>query len=215
MKNKLHDYRKLYQKHQLLEDEIPQDPFELFHGWLKQTEETKEVEEINTMTVSTVGLDGYPKSRVVLLKEYDREGFVFYTNYESEKGRSLEANPKICLSFFYPSSERQVIVKGTVRKTSAEDSDAYFKSRPRESRLGAWASPQSSAISSREFLEERLEELEQEFREKEVPRPPHWGGYKVYPVEFEFWQGRPSRLHDRICYSKDGTDNWKIQRLAP
>lgn len=215
MKNKLHDYRKLYQKHQLLEDQIPQDPFELFHGWLKQAEESREVEEINTMTVSTVGLDGYPKSRVVLLKEYDAEGFVFYTNYESEKGRSLEADPKICLSFFYPASERQVIIKGTVRKTSDEDSDAYFRSRPKESRLGAWASPQSSEIPSREFLEKRLQELEQEYRDKEVPRPPHWGGYKVYPVEFEFWQGRPSRLHDRICYSKDGNDNWEINRLAP
>ena len=215
MKNKLHDYRKLYQKHQLLEEEIPQDPLELFHGWIRQAETDKEVEEVNTMTVSTIGTDGFPRSRVVLLKEYDKEGFVFYTNYESEKGRSLEADPKICLSFFWPASERQVIIKGTARKTSDEDSDAYFRSRPRESQLGAWASRQSSEIPSREFLERRLEDLEHEYKDKEVPRPERWGGYKVYPVDIEFWQGRPSRLHDRICYSKEGKDNWKIKRLAP
>lgn len=215
MKNKLHDYRKLYQKHQLLEEEIPQDPFELFHGWIRQAETDKEVEEVNTMTVSTIGTDGFPRSRVVLLKEYDKEGFVFYTNYESEKGRSLEADPKICLSFFWPASERQVIIKGTARKTSDEDSDAYFRSRPRESQLGAWASRQSSEIPSREFLERRLEDLEHEYKDKEVPRPERWGGYKVYPVDIEFWQGRPSRLHDRICYSKEGKDNWKLKRLAP
>lgn len=215
MKNKLHDYRKLYQKHQLLEEEVPQDPFELFHGWIRQVEREREVDEINTMTVSTVGTDGFPKARVVLLKEYDKEGFVFFTNYESEKGRSLEADPKIGLSFFWPASERQVIIKGIAKRTSDEDSDAYFRSRPRESQLGAWASRQSSEIPSREFLERRLEDLEQEYKDKEVPRPPHWGGYKVYPEEIEFWQGRPSRLHDRLSYSKEGKNNWKITRLAP
>lgn len=214
MKNKLHDYRKLYEKHQLLEDEIPSDPFELFHYWIRETETNKEIEEINTMTVSTVGLDGYPKSRVVLLKEYDREGLVFYTNYLSEKGKAIAENPKVCISFFWPASERQVIVKGIARKTSEEESEEYFKSRPRGSQLGAWASSQSSVIPSRAFLKKRLEKLEAEYEGKEIPKPPYWGGYKVYPSEFEFWQGRPNRLHDRIYYTKEN-DLWQIDRLAP
>ncbi|MEG9326307.1 Pyridoxamine 5'-phosphate oxidase [Salinimicrobium catena] len=214
MKNKLHDYRKLYQKHQLLEDELPSDPFELFHYWIRETETNKEVEEINTMTVSTVGLDGFPKSRVVLLKEYDMEGFVFYTNYLSEKGKSISENPKVCLSFFWPTSERQVIIKGIAQKTSEEEAQEYFQSRPRGSQLGAWASAQSSIIPSREFLKKRLEKLEAEYEGKEVPKPPYWGGYKVIPLEFEYWQGRPNRLHDRIYYSKEN-DNWKMDRLAP
>lgn len=214
MKNKLHDYRKLYEKHQLLEEEIPSDPFELFHYWIRETETNKEIEEINTMTLSTVGLDGYPKSRVVLLKEYDREGFVFFTNYLSDKGKSISENPKVCLSFFWPTSERQVIVKGIARKTSEEESKEYFKSRPRGSQLGAWVSAQSSIIPSREFLKKRLEKLDTEYEGKEIPKPPFWGGYKVFPSEFEFWQGRPNRLHDRMYYSKENK-LWSIDRLAP
>ncbi|WP_029038670.1 pyridoxamine 5'-phosphate oxidase [Salinimicrobium xinjiangense] len=214
MKNKLHDYRRLYQKHELLEEEIPQDPFELFHVWIQETETNKEVEEINTMNLSTIGLDGYPKTRVVLLKEYDREGFVFYTNYESEKGRSIEKNPKVCLSFFWPTSERQVVVKGIAKKVSDEESETYFHSRPRGSQLGAWASQQSSVIPSRIYLQEKLDLLEQEYSGKEIPKPVYWGGYKVFPSEIEFWQGRPNRLHDRIYFSKEGSE-WKIDRLAP
>lgn len=214
MKNKLHDYRKLYEKHQLLEEEIPSDPFELFHYWINETETNKEVEEINTMTLSTVGLDGFPKSRIVLLKEYDREGFVFFTNYLSDKGKSISENPKVCLSFFWPTSERQVIIKGIARKTSEEESGKYFNSRPRGSQLGAWASAQSSVIPSREFLEKRLEKLEKEYEGKEIPKPPYWGGFKVYPSEFEFWQGRPNRLHDRMYYSKEN-ELWRIDRLSP
>lgn len=215
MKNKLHDYRKLYEKHQLLEEELPMSPFELFHYWVQETETNKEVEEINTMTLSTIGLDGFPKSRVVLLKEYDKEGFVFFTNYLSEKGRSIAKNPKVCLSFFWPSSERQVIVKGIARKVSEEESEAYFHSRPQGSQLGAWASEQSSVIPSREFLKKKLRILEEQYKDKEIPKPPHWGGYKVFPGEFEFWQGRPNRLHDRIYYSKEDNLSWKIDRLAP
>lgn len=214
MKNKLHDYRKLYRKHELLEEEIPRDPFELFHAWIRETETKKEVDEINTMTLSTIGLDGYPKTRVVLLKEYDKEGFVFFTNYESEKGKSIENNPKVCLSFFWPASERQVIVKGIAHKTTEEDSNAYFQSRPRESQLGAWASRQSSVIPSREFLKEKMNSLEQEYEGKEIPKPVYWGGYKVIPSQFEFWQGRPGRLHDRINFSLEN-EGWKIDRLAP
>lgn len=214
MKNKLHDYRKLYAKHELLENEIPSNPFELFHYWIRDTEHKQEVEEINTMTLSTVSLDGYPTSRVVLLKEYDQEGFVFYTNYLSEKGQAIAENPKVCLSFFWPNSERQVIVKGIARKNSEAESEEYFKSRPRGSQLGAWASSQSSIIPSREFLSRRLEALEIEYEGKEIPKPPYWGGYKVFATEFEFWQGRPNRLHDRIYFTKE-KDSWKIDRLAP
>lgn len=214
MKNKLHDYRRLYQKHELLEEEIPQDPFDLFHFWLKATETDKEVEEINTMHLSTVSPDGFPKTRVVLLKEYDMEGFVFYTNYNSEKAKSIENNPKVCLSFFWPSSERQVLVKGIAIKTSEEDSENYFRSRPRGSQLGAWASQQSSVIESRAYLQKKLELLEAQYEGKEIPKPVYWGGYKVIPSEFEFWQGRPNRLHDRINFSKEGSA-WKIERLAP
>lgn len=214
MKNKLHDYRKLYQKHELLEEEIPQDPFELFHIWIRETEANKEIDEVNTMNLSTVGLDGFPMTRVVLLKEYDNEGFVFYTNYESEKGKSIAKNPGVCLSFFWPTSERQVMVKGIAQKTSSEDSEAYFQTRPRGSQLGAWASQQSSVIPSREYLQKKLELLEQEFNGKDIPKPVYWGGYKVIPSEFEFWQGRPNRLHDRIYYSKE-EEGWRMDRLAP
>jgi pyridoxamine 5'-phosphate oxidase len=214
MKNKLHDYRKLYQKHELLEEEIPKDPFELFHVWIREIEKNKEVDEVNTMNLSTVGLDGFPMSRVVLLKEYDDEGFVFYTNYESEKGRSIAKNPRVCLSFFWPKSERQVMIKGLAERTSEEESTTYFHSRPRGSQLGAWASQQSSVIPSREYLQKKLELLEEEFDGKDIPKPVYWGGYKVIPSEFEFWQGRPNRLHDRIYYSKEG-EVWKMDRLAP
>ena len=214
MKNKLHDYRKLYQKHELLEEEIPQDPFDLFHTWLKAVEESREVEEINTMNLSTIGLDGFPKTRVVLLKEYDTEGFVFYTNYESEKAQAIAKDPRVCLSFFWQDSERQVLIKGMAQKTSEEESVDYFRSRPRGSQLGAWASAQSSIIPSREYLEEKMRSLEKEFEGKEIPKPVYWGGYKVIPSQFEFWQGRPSRLHDRIYYSKEDS-GWKMDRLAP
>ncbi|WP_324721132.1 pyridoxamine 5'-phosphate oxidase [Salinimicrobium sp. HB62] len=214
MKSKLHDYRKLYQKHQLLEEEIPQDPFELFHYWLQEVEASREVEEVNTMNLSTIGLDGFPATRVVLLKEYDNEGFVFYTNYESDKGKAIAKDPKVCLSFFWPASERQVIIKGLAQKTSVEDSEAYFHSRPKGSQLGAWASQQSSVIPSREYLQEKLNLFEEEYAGKEIPKPVYWGGYKVIPSQFEFWQGRPNRLHDRIYFSKEGKE-WKIDRLAP
>lgn len=214
MKKKLHDYRKSYSKHHLLEEEIHVDPFEFFKIWLKEVEASREVEEINTMTLSTIGLDGFPKGRIVLLKEFDPEGFIFFTNFSSEKGRAIANNPKVCLSFFWPKSERQVIIKGEAKKISEEESTLYYKSRPRESQLGAWASAQSEIISSRVYLENRLLDLEEKYREKPIPKPPYWGGYKVFPVEFEFWQGRPSRLHDRIYYSKEG-EIWKIDRLAP
>ena len=152
---------------------------------------------------------------MVLLKQYSYEGFTFYTNYNSEKGRAIAANPNVCLSFFWPEMERQVILKGVAEKTSSNNSDGYFESRPAGSRLGAVVSPQSEVIPSRSYLENNLKALEQEFEGKEIPRPDNWGGYLVRPVEMEFWQGRPNRLHDRIRFKIQEDLGWKIERLAP
>jgi pyridoxamine 5'-phosphate oxidase len=211
----LSNYRKSYEKSELLESNIPEDPINLFHRWFYETEEQSDIEEVNAMTVSTIGLDGFPKARVVLLKKFNEEGFIFYTNYESEKGKAIEANPHVCLSFFWHSMERQVIIKGIAEKTSAQLSDNYFDSRPDGSKLGALVSKQSNVIESRLYLEHKLKELETEFKDKEIPRPSFWGGFLVRPHEVEFWQGRPNRLHDRIRYVLQEDFNWKIERLAP
>lgn len=214
MSQNLGDYRKSYDKNSLTKDESHQDPFKQFEKWFEEVEHSDGVEEVNAMTVSTIGLDGYPKSRVVLLKNYDENGFVFYTNYDSEKGKAITSNPHICLSFFWPNLERQVIIKGKAKKVSEEQSVSYFKSRPQGSQLGALVSPQSEVIPDREYLANKLKDLEKEYQDKEVPKPKNWGGFIVDPHEFEFWQGRPNRLHDRIRYSGD-RDNWKRERLAP
>ena len=213
--NDLSNYRKLYEKSQLLESQIPEDPINLFNRWFYEVEDFGGVDEVNAMTVSTIGQDGFPKSRVVLLKKFYEEGFIFYTNYDSEKGKSILNNPKICLSFFWHSMERQVIVKGIAEKTASNISDNYFASRPDGSKLGAVVSPQSEVIPSREFLSEKLQKLEKEFEKKEIPRPENWGGFLVRPVSVEFWQGRPNRLHDRIRYTLEEDYSWKIERLAP
>jgi pyridoxamine 5'-phosphate oxidase len=210
----LSNYRKSYEKSQLIETEIPQDPMTLFKKWFHEVEEFGGVEEVNAMTVSTIGLDGFPKARVVLLKQFTYEGFIFYTNYNSEKGKALADNPNVCLSFFWHSLERQIIIKGTAKKIAQNLSDGYFESRPVGSRLGAVVSNQSEVISSRTVLEEKLKQLEMDFEGKEIPRPEHWGGYIVEPISIEFWQGRPNRLHDRIRYSIHDHD-WLIERLAP
>lgn len=214
MSKNLANYRKNYSKMELLEDTISENPFEQFQLWFEEMEATNSNFEVNAMNVSSIGLDGFPKSRIVLLKEYNEEGFIFYTNYSSEKGQSLLNNPNTCLSFFWPDLERQIIIKGTAEKASEDKAIAYFKSRPRESQLGAWASQQSSEIASREILEKTMQELKLEFQDKEVLKPGFWGGFLVKPVSFEFWQGRPNRLHDRILYSKEGK-NWTFNRLAP
>ena len=214
MKN-LNAYRKSYEKSELLEDSISSNPMELFHHWFQEAENSDTIEEVNAMTVATIGLDGFPKSRVVLLKQYSEAGFVFYTNYNSEKGKAIKNNPNICLSFFWHSLERQIIIKGIAAKVKPEISDAYFASRPKGSQLGAVVSNQSEIIASRAILEQKLTNLEIEFKDKELPRPQNWGGFIVKPLEIEFWQGRPNRIHDRIRFEINNDFNWKMERLSP
>lgn len=215
MQKDLSDYRQTYQKSELLEDKVSNNPMQLFQTWFYEVEQSKTVNEVNAMTVATIGLDGYPKSRVVLLKKYTEEGFIFYTNYDSEKGRAIAKHPQVCLSFFWPGMERQVIVKGLAEKVPSNISDGYFDSRPHGSQLGALVSAQSEVIANRKVLELELNELEQHYEGKDVPRPPHWGGYIVKPQSMEFWQGRPNRLHDRLRYTLQEDFDWKIERLAP
>jgi pyridoxamine 5'-phosphate oxidase len=211
----LSNYRKSYEKSELLEHNIPEDPINLFNRWFHETEDFGGVDEVNAMTVATIGLDGFPKSRVVLLKKFNEEGFIFYTNYDSEKGKAIANNPNICLSFFWTSLERQVIIKGVAEKTSEAISDNYFASRPDGSKLGAIVSPQSEIIPNREYLETNLLLLEQEFQGQDIIRPKNWGGFLVRPQEVEFWQGRANRLHDRIRYQLQSDFSWKVDRLSP
>tara|TARA_R110002051_G_scaffold1246_2_gene6874 strand:- start:12991 stop:13641 length:651 start_codon:yes stop_codon:yes gene_type:complete len=215
MQKDLGDYRKSYEKSALMEDSISDNPIQLFQTWFYEVEKSDGIDEPNAMTVSTVGLDGFPKSRVVLLKKYTHEGFIFYTNYNSEKGLAISENPKVCISFFWANLERQVIIKGTAEKLAKNMSDGYFESRPEGSKLGALVSNQSSVIASRTILENKLSQLEKEYAGKEIDRPEHWGGYLVRPVSVEFWQGRPNRLHDRIRYTLTDDFDWKMERLAP
>lgn len=215
MKQDLSDYRKSYEKSELLEENCVENPIEMFRNWFLEVEQSETVAEVNAMTVSTIGKDGFPKSRIVLLKQYTFEGFIFYSNYESEKGLAMAENPNVCLSFFWPAMERQIIIKGQVEKIAENLSDGYFESRPRGSRLGALVSDQSSVIPSRAYLEQKLKELEKVYEGKDIERPSHWGGYIVKPKEIEFWQGRANRLHDRIRYQLQTDFSWKRDRLAP
>jgi len=215
MENDLSNYRKIYKKSELSIKEVPENPIELFQKWFFEVEEFGGDIEANAMTVSTLGIDGFPNNRIVLLKKYTWEGFIFYTNYNSQKGKAIKQNPNVCLSFFWHNIERQVIIKGKAEKIAENLSDGYFESRPNGSKLGAWASDQSDVVSSRQFLDDRLASFEKKYENKEIPRPAHWGGYIVKPVSIEFWQGRPNRLHDRIRYSLQENFDWKIERLAP
>jgi len=215
MNRDLTNYRKSYDKKALEENQIPKSPFQLFSDWFKEVEEAGGVEETNAMTLTTLGLDSFPKGRIVLLKHFDTDGFVFYTNYESEKGKAIANNNNVCISFFWPNLERQVIIKGTANKISKDKSVNYFQSRPKGSQLGAWASDQSTSIDSREVLENKLISLEKKFENTAIPKPDFWGGYCIKPIEFEFWQGRPNRLHDRMRYSLNKEQKWDVDRLSP
>jgi pyridoxamine 5'-phosphate oxidase len=210
----LHNKRKVYEKSQLIESEIKENPIEQFRDWFLDASENPSISEANAMAISTLEEDGCPRTRMVLLKEYTYEGFIFYTNYNSRKGNSIEKTHKACLHFFWPGLERQIIIKANMEKIAENLSDGYFHSRPKGSQLGAAVSPQSQEIPDREFLEERLKSLEKQYENTEVPRPENWGGYIAKPYEIEFWQGRPNRLHDRILYKLDDLE-WKISRLAP
>lgn len=208
------DLRLQYGLEELLESSAPADPFILFKQWFDRAV-SEETREPNAMTLATVTPDGKPRARMVLLKDFDPAGFVLFTNYNSAKGRELAANPYASLVFWWGNLERQIRVEGRVEKITEEESDNYFFVRPWESRLGAWASEQSEVVESRDVLEKRLEALKEEYKDREVPRPPHWGGFRVLPDSIEFWQGRPSRLHDRLCYSRLEDGSWKRERLSP
>ena len=215
MNKDLSDYRKSYEKKELLEANCPENPIELFQEWFLNADQTDTVDESNAMTLSTIGTDGFPKSRVVLMKKFTWEGFIFYTNYSSEKGKAMASNKNVCLSFFWPSLEQQIIIKGKAEKIAENLSDGYFESRPDGSKLGAWASNQSSVVSSREELDQNLKSFENKYKNQEIPRPNHWGGFIVKPESIEFWQGRPNRMHDRMRYTLQKDFNWKMERLAP
>lgn len=208
------DLRREYALAGLDRGDLAADPLEQFQRWF-DLNAAQPSGEANAMTVSTVDVQGVPSSRIVLLKGVDRDGFRFFTNYESRKGRELTANPNVALNFHWYSHERQVNVQGRAERTSREESLAYFNSRPRGSRLGALVSPQSSVVPERAFLEERLRELEARYSGAEPPLPEHWGGFLVRPTRFEFWQGRPNRLHDRFQYRPNPAGGWLIERLAP
>lgn len=206
--------RKEYTWTGLSEAEVDADAIRQFETWFRQAMAVN-LPEPNAMTLATATPDGMPSARVVLLKAFDAAGFTFYTNYDGRKGRELTANPRAALLFFWPELQRQVRIEGTVERTTEAESDDYFRGRPLGSRLGAWASPQSAVIDGRDVLEARVREVAQRYPDGEVPRPPFWGGFRLRPSAIEFWQGRPDRLHDRLCYRRIPSGGWHIERLSP
>ena len=208
------DLREDYTKHALRATDLSADPFAQFEQWFQQAEEC-DVQEPNAMCLATVSADGQPSTRVVLLKAFSNKGLVFYTNYESRKASELEANPKVAANFLWLPLQRQVNVTGRVERVSKVEALKYFISRPLASRLGAWSSPQSQVITSRQILEAKLDQMKRKFADGEVPLPDHWGGYRIVPETFEFWQGGSGRLHDRFMYRLDAAGGWTSERLAP
>jgi pyridoxamine 5'-phosphate oxidase len=200
--------------HGLRETDVAPNPFQQFRTWLDEALAAQLPQPLG-MTLATATADGQPSARMVLLRGFDERGFAFFTNYESRKAHELESNPRAALVFYWAELDRQVRIEGTVERTSAEESDAYFLTRPWGSRLGAWASPQSQVLAGREVLERRMEELAAQYREPEIARPPFWGGYRVVPTVIEFWQGQPNRLHDRLRYRRLEDNSWCLERLAP
>ncbi len=213
MKIDIANLREEYTRGGLREEDLTADPIILFRKWLEEAVESKAAEP-NAMSLATISEDGTPNSRVVLLKEVGDRSIRFYTNYTSRKGKDLEINPFAAVSFWWPELERQVRMKGSIKKVSREESDEYFKSRPRESQLGAWASSQSSVVENREKLKEDYDNVSKQFKNTVIPTPEYWGGIDIYVNEIEFWQGRPSRLHDRILFTFE-QDEWKYKRLQP
>jgi pyridoxamine 5'-phosphate oxidase len=208
------DIRKEYKLQSLSEKETLADPFAQFGKWWNEAASSG-IDEVNAMTLATASADGMPDARIVLLKGFDEKGFRFFTNYESAKGRELLENPRASLVFFWKELERQIRISGLSVTLGDQDNDAYFFSRPEGSRIGAWASPQSEKIDSRDWLEQKEKETRERFAGRPIERPPHWGGYRIMPTHLEFWQGRPNRLHDRIRYDLQKNGTWKIERLAP
>lgn len=213
MKTSIADLRRNYTRDGLLESQAPQEPYSLFATWFEQAVEI-ETTEANAMMLATVDDAGQPHLRTLLLKGVDAHGFVFFSNYQSAKGEQLRTHPQAAMTFWWHDLERQVRIEGAVERVSDEESDAYYQSRPLGSRLGAWVSPQSQVIEGREVLARKLAELEEQYADQSPPRPPHWGGYRLQPHLVEFWQGRPSRLHDRLCYRLEN-GVWRRERLAP
>lgn len=214
MNNPIADIRKDYRQRSLSEKDVQPTPMQQFGAWWNEAMSAG-IDEVNAMTLATATADGVPSARIMLLKGYDEKGFVFFSNYNSFKGRTLEENPRASLVFFWKELERQVRVTGLVEKVTEAESDEYFNSRPEGSRVGAWVSPQSQVIANREWLESEEKKRKEEFSSKPITRPPHWGGYRVKPVIVEFWQGGASRLHDRIQYTLQEDNSWLIERLAP
>ena len=214
MDKNIANLRQDYTLQGLSETEVNSNPFAQFKEWFDRALNA-DILEPNAMMVATTTPEGKPSARMVLLKDFDERGFVFYTNYNSHKAQELAENPQAALVFWWAQLQRQVRICGRVEKVSDSESDEYFYSRPFSSRLGAWASNQSEVIESREVLEQQLEELKEKYQDREIPRPPHWGGIRVIPAEIEFWQGRSSRLHDRLVYRRMEDNSWKIERLSP